>query len=204
MTNAPYAGPTTRPTLEIPMASDAVVAPYVPAQWRACSEPTANPTKRDLAASAPAHVDDSLPPIGSFLQESEVVPATTDDWPFHDAGEQTTELSSDLPGAEATAAESGHGVAPPPLPMWNDDDMMDIMPTATNRPSSANLASRDTPSPETSEQGSFAHTESAARALESLAHRVRSGELHLAGYVPELGDAAALAAALAALLGIRR
>ena len=48
------------------------------------------------------------------------------------------------------------------------------------------------------------NAEAAARALELLARRVREGEISLAGYEPRLGDAAALAAALAALLGVRR
>jgi hypothetical protein len=45
--------------------------------------------------------------------------------------------------------------------------------------------------------------EAAAHALELLARRVRSGELTIPGYDPKLGDAAALVAALAALLGVR-
>ena len=43
----------------------------------------------------------------------------------------------------------------------------------------------------------------AAEVLEQLAMRVRSGELVLPGYDQNLGDAAALAAALAALLGVK-
>ena len=43
----------------------------------------------------------------------------------------------------------------------------------------------------------------AGMALEVLALRVREGELPLSGYDPSMGDAAALVAALAALLGVR-
>jgi hypothetical protein len=44
----------------------------------------------------------------------------------------------------------------------------------------------------------------AAAALEALARKVRVGELSLSGYVPGMSDEAALAATLAALLGLRR
>jgi hypothetical protein len=54
--------------------------------------------------------------------------------------------------------------------------------------------------PESGEENS----EAAARALELLAQRVRVGEITLPGYDPRLDDAAALATALAALLGARR
>jgi hypothetical protein len=39
--------------------------------------------------------------------------------------------------------------------------------------------------------------------LESIARRLRSGELQVPGFVADRGDAAALAAALASLLGAR-
>jgi len=45
---------------------------------------------------------------------------------------------------------------------------------------------------------------SAAQALEELAAKIRSGELAVPGYEPGMSDAAALTAALAAVLGIRR
>jgi hypothetical protein len=43
-----------------------------------------------------------------------------------------------------------------------------------------------------------------AEALELLASRIRSGELTVPGYEPGMSDAAALTAALAAVLGVRR
>ena len=49
-----------------------------------------------------------------------------------------------------------------------------------------------------------AGSEAAAAALETLARRIRDGELPIPGYAPGMGDAAALAAALASLLGLRR
>ncbi|MES2522186.1 MAG: hypothetical protein V4617_05765 [Gemmatimonadota bacterium] len=128
-----------------------------------------------------------------------------DDWPFSDAGAETTELSAEF---RASSHEQlfADVPEPSPLPMWNDDDLMDIMPPPeAARPAEESphwtLTAADA-SIEASLQGS--NSESAARALETLAARVRSGELRVEGYAPELGDAAALAAALAALLGIRR
>ncbi|HKG92984.1 MAG TPA: hypothetical protein VKA84_13865 [Gemmatimonadaceae bacterium] len=48
------------------------------------------------------------------------------------------------------------------------------------------------------------HGEALAAALEELAQRVRSGELNASLYRPGMNDAAALTAALAAVLGVRR
>ncbi|HYW32821.1 MAG TPA: hypothetical protein VE869_15080 [Gemmatimonas sp.] len=159
---------------------------------------------------------DALPPIGEFLDSGPVgqiretaaragEPVRPDEWPFAEAGAETTELSAEFRplGHEQLFADVPE---PAPLPMWNDDDLMDIMP-----PPEAVRPAEETPhwtmsaadaSVEESLQGTS--SESAARALETLAARVRSGELRVDGYAPELGDAAVLAAALAALLGIRR
>jgi len=52
--------------------------------------------------------------------------------------------------------------------------------------------------------GATAGTTPVAEALEHLASRIRSGELTVPGYEPGMSDAAALTAALAAVLGVRR
>jgi hypothetical protein len=86
--------------------------------------------------------------------------------------------------------------------MWGDDDMMDIMPVKSPRQhvdSNEHWAARARRESERS-----GTNEAAALALESLARRVRDGEISIPGYTPDMGDAAALAAALAALLSVRR
>lgn len=144
-----------------------------------------------------------------------------EDWPFADAGAATVELTGELRAPDPVSQQAPDGSASSPHAMWNDDDLVDIMPSPVQqsvsdapwRPGGAvEAAGSDALVHESTAAGdvhhaagnSHANNESAARALEALAHRVRSGELALPGYVPELGDAAALAAALAALLGIRR
>ena len=202
MTNAPYAGPAADPSVDFATGSQHVVTPYVPPEWRARASLTVRERESASTPSAEVAEAESLPSIGSFLQAPTEVAPPREDWPFQDAGEQTTELTEELRGNE-TSASSGEGVRPLSLPMWKDDDLMDIMPPPTTRTPSAGI--RDSASAEsTSSAEGMQHTESAARALETLAQRVRSGDLLLPGYAPELGDAAALAAALAALLGIRR
>ena len=114
------------------------------------------------------------------------------------------------------------------LDAWSDDDMMDIMPVSiaesardespvshapvqpaadATPPSETNWAAqareREVQSPSADRQGGAGQTEAAAQLLESLARRVREGELVLPGFNAEMGDAAALASALAALLGVR-
>jgi hypothetical protein len=204
MTNAPYAGPAaTDPSVDFATGSQHVVSPYVPPEWRARASVVVRERESDSTASAAIPETESLPSIGSFLQASTEVAPPREDWPFQDAGEQTTELTEELLGNEVASGSSGAGVQPLSLPMWKDDDLMDIMPPPSTRTPTSGTTERTSAESTTSADG-IQHTESAARALETLAQRVRSGDLLLPGYAPELGDAAALAAALAALLGIRR
>ena len=205
MTHAPYAGPATSdPSVDFATGSQHVVTPYVPPEWRARARQATREMEAASNAPAPIHATESLPSIGSFLHAAEEGNAPREDWPFQDAGEQTAELTEELLGSETPAASSGEGVQPLSLPMWGDEDLMDIMPSPTASTPSPRTTAHTAAESSASAADSTAHTESAARALETLAQRVRSGELLLPGYAPELGDAAALAAALAALLGIRR
>ena len=142
--------------------------------------------------------------------EGEVASSPADEWPLEEAGAAMRALADDLtrhdetPGSRSEA--DGAVIEPPvastpPLPVWGDDDMMDIMPVRTSPPAPdgehwAERARRETEH--------AASPESAALALEALARRVRSGELPLSGFSPGMGEAAALAAALAALLSVRR
>lgn len=246
----PYAGPAgaaataagSRPELR---------RPYVPAPWRSTpdvggTEVSAVATVDEVAAvAADAATDDvtpdvTLPSIDTFLSqgneaaeaESHSLAADGDDdaalrgedWAMSDAAADVVSLAAGL----ATPDEP-RDASPllPPLPMWSDDDMLDIMPVA--RPTDAEAATRLFGAQDHgAEQGEGSRgapdsaldamgyqdparepdvpqgSEAAAAALETLARRIRDGELPIPGYAPGMGDAAALAAALASLLGLRR
>ncbi len=127
-----------------------------------------------------------------------------DIWPLDEAGAAMRALAGDMPSPPRRAITPLY-VPPvastPPLPMWGDDDLMDIMPVRAPASDGQDEHWAASARREAERAGS---PEAAARALEDLARRVRAGELELPGYAPEMGDAAALAAALAALLGVRR
>jgi hypothetical protein len=104
----------------------------------------------------------------------------------------------------------------PPMPAvshtpWHDDDAwMDIMPALPNsgaRDMAAETewarAFGEPPAPLTPPPLPTGDQQAAAASLESIARRLRSGELQVPGFVADRGDAAALAAALASLLGAR-
>ncbi|WP_041265390.1 hypothetical protein [Gemmatimonas aurantiaca] len=131
-----------------------------------------------------------------------------EDWPLQQAASEFDALAEQLealapPVPTEPAALFAEPAQPEPLPAWSDDDMVDIMPvrqplfTPRSLPAEpdhligAQAAHRDD------------NAEAAALALELLAGRVRAGDLPLAGYEPRMGDAAALVAALAALLGVK-
>lgn len=137
------------------------------------------------------------------VEATDAPPAPVDEWPLEEAASELDLLAhqleafAPLPSTEP-AALFAEPHTPEPLPVWSDDDMVDIMPvrqplfTPRSQPTlGAQAADRD---------GS---AEAAAHALELLARRVRTGELPLPGYEPRMGDAAALVAALAALLGVK-
>jgi hypothetical protein len=82
-------------------------------------------------------------------------------------------------------------VGPQPLPEWSDDDFVDIMPAMA-------LPAPEPAVPQGPDPQELA--EEAASMLEGIAMRVRDRELSLPLFTPGMGDAAVLAAALAALL----
>ena len=180
-----------------------------------------------VAEHGEAGTPPELPWIDAFLEADEAdrsVAASSSAWPLDEAGAAIRALADHLlPGhadeslratgesatgesatGESATGESATGpdASTPPLPMWGDDDLMDIMPVKAPRPSTdsdehwAASARRET--------HATGHNEAAAQAFESLARRVRDGEILLPGYVAEMGDAAALALALASLLSVRR
>ncbi len=142
--------------------------------------------------------------------------ASAEAWPMEEAGAAMRALADDLRTREPVESSTPRVTSPrsitplyvppvastPPLPMWGDDDLMDIMPVKPNvarAPGDLQWAARARRETELA-----GNPEAAARALEELARRVRKGELEVPGYTAEMGDAAALAAALASLLGVRR
>ena len=148
----------------------------------------------------------------TVIDGEEATSETVDQWPLDEAGAAMRAFTDDFlvhdarsPRAvdeDASRSAEPPVASTPPLPMWGDDDLMDIMPVMTTRAEAdrgehwAVHARR-----ETERAG---NSDAVALALESLARRVRDGDISVPGFTSEMGDAAALAAALAALLSIRR
>ena len=188
-----------------------VVGPYVPEPWRG----------RPVSSDAPP-----VPWIDTFLSSTPALPmravadesaSATEAWALDEAAVQMRALANDL--RDRAGVHRDADVAdrfPDPssssakLMAWNDDDFIDrmgmpVLHDPSHRPFDSpsgrgEVRGLATLGPESGEENS----EAAARALELLAQRVRVGEITLPGYDPRLGDAAALATALAALLGARR
>ncbi|WP_411280614.1 hypothetical protein [Gemmatimonas sp.] len=159
-------------------------------------------------------VDESTAPHSPPASDT---PMPSDAWALDEAAAQLRSLADELRDHEGIASDAGESarlfdasLTPEPLPAWSDDDLIDIMPLQKD----GAIASARVPTPGSSSviepwadrarRAGEESAEAAAKALEVLARRVRDGEISLAGYEPRLGDAAALAAALAALLGVRR
>lgn len=128
-----------------------------------------------------------------------------DEWPLEEAAIEVDDIArritSALPDVESANREvEPH--EPQVLPEWSDDDAVEIMPVRQPLFTPRHSLPVDDVGSQMSDRQESA--EAAAHALELLAQRVRAGELALAGYEPRMGDAAALAAALTALLGADR
>jgi hypothetical protein len=206
-----------------PVAPDAASLPWIdvflsstPAMpMRAVDERIASLTVPSTdAIGDEVTASDQWPPSADELE----APTPADAWALDDAAAQMRALADELREHDGIGLASGEsdrlfeGAAPPPpvLASWGDDDLIDIMPTRTAGPVvTPRVPTPGSPSPlapwaDRARRAGDESSEAAARALEVLARRVRDGEISLAGYEPRLGDAAALAAALAALLGVRR
>ncbi|HEY0930245.1 MAG TPA: hypothetical protein VGE27_10040 [Gemmatimonas sp.] len=159
-----------------------------------------------LEAPATPFVEALAEPFIAIDEPSDA--ADAEDWPLAQAASELDAMAHQLEAlapvqSTEPSALFAEPAQPEPLPVWSDDDMVDIMPVRqplfTPRGQSAlrvsglgaQVARRDE------------NAEAAAHALELLAGRVRAGELPLPGYEPRMGDAAALVAALAALLGVK-
>ena len=139
-------------------------------------------------------------------------PETADAWPLEEAGAAMRAFAEDLNSrvSESPRTFAMDSTEPPgsaveplsPLPMWSDEDTMDIMPVKA--PLAPTARGEEWAAQARREAELTGNTEATARALESLAHRVRTGDIVMPGFASDMGDAAALAAALAALLSVRR
>jgi hypothetical protein len=227
----PYARPTAASAPSAPAWPQRPV-PFVPAPWRAAvtaPEPPVLPTGRpevepDLAAGT---LPDGVVPAPDARAGDGAAP-----WAIDDAGAEVVAIAQQLDGAIADEPPAGRDTlggdpvpaipesagpsGPPggPAP-WADDDWVDIMPVraaaATAEDSTAAWASfarqqaeREAAEFAASEALALRHADAAATALEGVAQRLRTGELQVPPFQPDMGDAAALAAVLAALLGVRR
>ena len=146
----------------------------------------------------------------------EMVAAEADEsWALVEASEALSELADGLTSRGGTSREAlspeVREVPPEPLEPWTDEERwMDIMP-ALQTPGGPALAGEtawarafaEPPAPMTPPALPAGDTEAAAASLEAIARRLRAGELEVPGFRGDRGDAAALAAALAALLGAR-
>ena len=149
--------------------------------------------------------------VGARAAEDSIAPSSdaiaAEEWPLEDAGEAIRSIADDLARhADASsstpvdAKQASPDVPAQPLRMWSEDDM-DIMPVKVTPPEVESAEQWAARARRESEEGS---PESAALALEGLASRIRSGEIQLPTFSAGMGEAAALAAALAALLNLRR
>ena len=137
---------------------------------------------------------------------------TADAWPLDEAGAAMRAFADDLDTRESESPRTRamESTEPPvssaaplsPLPMWSDEDTMDIMPVKSAGAPTAR--GEEWAAQARREADLTGNSEATARALESLARRVRNGDIVMPGFAPDMGDAAALAAALAALLSVRR
>ncbi len=215
-------GPTTVSFVD-PSASEKPTAPALP--WidaflsstpampmRAVDTPVASftPVASYTPAESDAIVEEALAAEWPMTAAAPEAPTPSDAWALDEAAEQMRALADELRDHEGIASDSGEAAGlfetspvPEPLPVWSDDDMIDIMPAQKGR-SATSVNSAIEPWADRARRSGDESAEAAARVLELLARRVRDGEISLAGYEPRLGDAAALAAALAALLGVRR
>ena len=130
---------------------------------------------------------------------------TREDWPLLEAGQRLSELAAELRAFErADTSESrtvSHAVSTPSLPMWSDDELMDIMPVTHSTSRTPTVGEWATTARRDFDNAN--NPEAAAVALERLAAKVRAGTVQLPQFSTDLGDAGVLVVALGALLGSR-
>ncbi len=178
----PYAGPS-RGSRDEGSGAFSISAPYVPATVRPKSREDFPATTQEEPSSR-MDAASELPSIESYLVDESPSMQSFDDgdeWAFEDACIATAQLSERMATRPIVLQLTAQRSSENALPMWTDDEMDD-----TSRVAEVT-----------------AHVEAAAQLFDSIASRVRSGELQIPSNVVQLGEAATLAAALAALLGGR-
>lgn len=133
---------------------------------------------------------DTAPPIEQFAPPSSVVEQREGDWPSW--GGETPAPSQSVAGEWARDD-------------WQSFDWKSAANLGTAAPDAAAeaWASTDWNEPRGSRQSRQSAAEALARALDQISQRIRAGELRVPGS-ETVQDDAAIAATLAALLGIRR
>jgi len=135
--------------------------------------------------------------------------AAGEPWAIADASDAVAELADGLAGRVGATEAGAIDPESASIEPWSDDERwMDIMP-ALQTPGGPDLAGEtawarafgEPPAPLPPVALPAGDTEAAAASLEAIARRLRAGELEIPGFRGDRGDAAALAAALAALLG---
>lgn len=153
-------------------------------------------------------------PVGETAEpgEADAAPepdATDDTWAMHEASADIAQLADELSALSADASPAAVTPAEEPHGPWQEDEAwMDIMPTLPNS-GGRDLAAEtewarafgEPPAPMQPPPLPTGDAQAAAASLESIARRLRAGDLNVPGFHANRGDAAALAAALAALLG---
>ena len=168
--------------------------------------------------SPEAMVDEAVPAAGWPLSAAgEEVSTPSDAWALDEAAAQMRAFADELRERERLAVGSGMAVqssngmsSSDPISAWGDADEIDMRPqhqahtSGPDRGPALGASHSIEPWAHRASRSDNEDAEAAAQALEVLARRVRHGEISLAGSEPRLGDTAALTAALAALLGVRR
>ena len=173
--------PAAEPDLDLPWVTAYLVEDTTPASASSAPLP-ATPVAEDVPTSQPT--------VSSTPNYSRVV----EGWLLQDTAAKLSEFSMN-PRAfvRGNEREREHST---PMFAWRDEDLPMTMSADPNGSDAGD------PAEAADSIGVLGNAELAARALESLAHRVRAGQVHLPVHSPDLSEAALLAAALLALLSI--
>lgn len=177
----------------------------IPFSWLSAEEPHASMRAADVDVAEGVDVTDA--------SEDSVYSAPAE--AFEDAGADLRALAHTMPASSAGERDRAHtdaaaGSNVTSFPMWSDDDMpnavlsyatLSLEERATGMLKGGELGQTEARGIASPASASTDQREGAARTLELVAQRVRAGELRLSRFRTDLGEAAALATVLAAMLG---
>lgn len=193
--------------------SSSVVAPAAPISELFSDDAASSTSFAAFIEShdAAATEEVELPWIDAFAAEE---PEAEESWPLGEAGKRLDELTQSLSSLDASRerieAEKQNAdalkvdVPEAPLPMWNEEEWIDIMPTSPSVADAAESVTQQSVAAPSPVSTTPLNAESAARALEGLAQRVRAGELKVPAFPTEMAQEAVLAGLLASMLGWRQ